>query len=108
MRCCSCYGLAMSDEQARRRYWCGQMDAATAFMQAATAHPVEESSEPVERLDLAAANAGVDIAFSESPHANGGARIWLLRAKIIDDLLHVGEALNRVGRRLVIEDCLRT
>ena len=98
----------MSDEDARRRYWSDQLDAAAEFMRAATAHPVDESREPVARLDLAAADAGVDIAFSERPHANGGPRLWLLRASIIDDLLHVGEALSAAGLRLVIEDCLRT
>lgn len=77
-------------------------------MQGAMQHPVQECLEPVARLDQAVTTAGVDIAFSARPHATGGPRLYLLRASIIDDLLRVGEELNRRGRRLVIEDCLRT
>ena len=84
------------------------MDAAEAFMQAATRHPVEECLEGVAHLDHAVATAGVDIAFSEHPHAGGEPRLYLLRTSIVDDLLRVGEELNRRGRRLVIEDGLRT
>ena len=84
------------------------MDAAAAYMQAATGHPVEECREPVAPLDAAIEAAGVDIALSSRPHANGGPRLYVLRASIIDDLLAVGEALNARGWRLVIEDALRT
>jgi D-alanyl-D-alanine dipeptidase len=84
------------------------MDAAAAFMQAATDHPVEECREPVARLDTAIQAAGVDIALSSRPHANGGPRLHVLRASIIDDLLAVGDTLNARGWRLVVEDALRT
>lgn len=98
----------MPEADARRRYWREQMDAAEEFMRAAMKHPVQECLEPVARLDQAVAEAGVDIAFSARPHATGGPRLYLLRTSIIDDLLLVGEDLNGRGRRLVIEDGLRT
>jgi hypothetical protein len=85
----------------------GPMDAAEAFMQAAMQHPVDECLEPVARLDRAVNAASVDISFSERPHAGGEPRLYLPRASIVDDLLRIGEGLNRRGRRLVIEDGLR-
>lgn len=96
------------DDQARRQFWRDQMEAAHAFMASVLAHRVEESGEGVASIDEAAAAAGVDIAFSQRPHANGGPRIYLLRESLIDDLLAVGEALTARGWRLVIEDGFRT
>jgi D-alanyl-D-alanine dipeptidase len=70
--------------------------------------PVAESNEGVARIDQAAAAAGVDIAFSDRPHASGGPRIFLLRESLVVDLLAVAEALNGDGWRLRIEDGFRT
>jgi zinc D-Ala-D-Ala dipeptidase len=95
-------------QQAEKRYWAEQMEAAHAFMLSVRAHPVRECEEPVARIDVAAARSGVDMAFSDLPHANGGPRVYLLRETLIDDLLAVAEALNAHGFRLVVEDGFRT
>ena len=97
-----------ADDDARRRYWRDQMEAAHAFMSRVLEHPVEESGEPVARLDVAARDAGVDMAFAQRPHASGGPRLFLVRESLVDGLLAVGEALGSRGWRLVIEDGFRT
>ena len=95
--------------ESRRLYWAEQMDAAVALVRAAAAHPLAESGEPCGRLDEAAHDAGVEMAFSDRPHANGGPRIWLLRESLIEGVLAAAETLaSRRGWRLVIEDCYRT
>ena len=96
------------DERSRRRYWAEQMEAAHAFMLSVREHPIDECEEPVARIDSAAAQAGVDVAFSDRPHATGGPRMYLLRETLIDDLLSVADALNAHGLRLVLEDGFRT
>ena len=65
--------------------WRDQMDAAHAFMTAVLAHPVEESGEAVAGIDEAAASAGVDIEFSDLPHAERRPRSDLLRESLVDD-----------------------
>ena len=70
--------------------------------------PIAECGEPVAWLPEAAAAAGVEIAFAETPHANGGPRLFLVRASLVDDVLHVAEALAERGWRLVVEDGFRT
>jgi D-alanyl-D-alanine dipeptidase len=99
----------MSDDQAaRRRYWAEQMDAAVALVRDAAQHPLAESGERCGRLDEAAREAGVELDFSTTPHANGGPRIWLLRESLIPGVLGAAESLSAGGWRLVIEDCYRT
>ena len=73
--------------ESRRLYWAEQMDAAVALVRAAADHPLAESGERCGRLDEAAREAGVELAFSDRPHANGGPRIWLLRQSLIGSVL---------------------
>jgi D-alanyl-D-alanine dipeptidase len=95
--------------ESRRLYWAEQMDAAVALVRAAADHPLAESGERCGRLDEAAREAGVELAFSERPHANGGPRLWLLRQSLIGRVLAAAESLaSERGWRLVIEDCYRT
>src|SRR4051794_27826067 len=98
----------MSDEAARRRYWAEQMDAAVALVRAAAAHPLAEPGARCGRRDEAAREPGVEVDFSEKPHANGGPRIWLIRESLIPGVLAAAESLAAGGWRLVIEDCFRT
>ena len=74
----------------------------------AAAHPLAETGERCGRLDEAAREAGVDVAFSDKPHANGGPRIWLLRESLIPGVLGAAESLAAGGWRLIVEDCFRT
>lgn len=97
-----------NEQAARRRYWAEQMDAADAFMRAIALQPVAESLEPVTALPDAARAAGVELDFSSRPHAHGGARAYVLRPSLVDDLLHVAVALATDGWRLRIEDGYRT
>ena len=79
--------------ESRRLYWAEQMDAAVALVRAAAAHPLAESRERCGRLDEAAHEAGVEMAFSDRPHANGGPRIWLLRESLIGGVLAAADRL---------------
>src|SRR5262249_29791289 len=98
----------MTGDADRRAYWIEQMELAAAFNDAVLEHPVAESLEPVVPIADAARDAGVELAFAERPHPGGRARIYLLRASLVDDLLASAESFSKRGWRLVIEDGYRT
>ena len=97
-----------NDEQARRDYWSSRLDEADAFMQQILEYPVEECGEPMAPLAAAVAAAGVEVAFSERPHARGRSRCYFLRRGLIPQLLSAAAELNTRGWVLKVEDAYRT
>ena len=96
------------DEQERRQYWTGQMDAAYRFMLAVQEHPVEECGEPAVFLPSAAASAGVTVLFSALPHARGLPRLYFLRRGLVEDFLAAAAEMNSRGWALRVEDAYRS
>ena len=97
----------MTDD-ARRRYWTEQMEAAWDFMQAVRTYPVEECGEPMLPLPAAAGEAGVEVAYSPLPHAGGGPRYYWLRRGLVPSFLAVAREMNARGWVLKLEDVFRT
>ncbi len=96
------------DDEARRRYWGEQMDAAYAFMLEILADPVHECGEPLVSLRDAAASAGVDMRFSEEPHVLGLPRLFYLREGLVPGFLASAREMNGRGWALKVEDGFRT
>lgn len=96
------------DDEARRRYWGGQMDAAYAFMTEVLPYPVRECGEPLVSLKDAAEPAGVDVRFSDAPHVLGLPRLFLLREGLIPGFLAAAREMNSRGWVLKVEDGFRT
>jgi D-alanyl-D-alanine dipeptidase len=59
-------------------------------------------------LDVAAREAGVEVAFSERPHVHGLPRIFVLREGQIAGFVDAARRLNRRGWVLRVEDGYRT
>jgi D-alanyl-D-alanine dipeptidase len=98
----------VDDGPQRREFWAQQMDEATTFMQEIMGYPVGERGEACVSLEVAAAAAGVDVAFSELPHANGADRIYFLREGLVSNFLGVAREMNARGWVLLVEDAYRT
>jgi D-alanyl-D-alanine dipeptidase len=98
----------VDDGPQRREFWAQQMDEATTFMQEIMGYPVGERGEACVSLEVAAAAAGVDVAFSELPHANGADRIYFLREGLVSNFLGVAREMNARGWMLKVEDAYRT
>lgn len=96
------------DDEARRRYWGEQMDAAYAFMTDILAYPVRECGESLLTLREAVASAGVDVRFSEEPHVLGLPRIFSLREGLVPGFLAAAREMNGRGWVLKVEDGFRT
>ena len=80
----------MADDSASRKaYWAEQMDDASEFMNQIMQYPVDECLEPCESLPAAVAAAGLEVAFSDLPHANGAERIYFMRRGLIPNFLGV-------------------
>lgn len=97
-----------SDDDARRRYWAEQMDAAYEFMRTVAARPVEESGEPMVSLPDAAAKAGVRIVFSTLKAPGGGERLFYIREGLIAPVVAATREMNARGWVLKVEDAYRT
>jgi D-alanyl-D-alanine dipeptidase len=95
------------DDEARRRYWGEQMDAAHAFMTDILAYPVRECGEPLLSLREAAASAGVDVRFSDKLHVLGLPRLFSLRERLIPGFLAAARDANSLGWVLKVEDGFR-
>ena len=100
--------MTRPDDEARRRYWGQQMDAARTFMAAILSYPVRECGEPLVSLEEAAASAGVDVRFSAKPHARGLPRRFFLRERQIPGFLAAAREMNDRGWVLTVEDGFRT
>lgn len=84
------------------------MDEATEFMRQIMQYPVDECLEPCGSLPAAVAAAGLDVTFSELPHADGAERIYFLRRGLIPGFLGVARDMNARGWVLKVEDAYRT
>lgn len=99
----------MADNSASRKaYWAEQMDDASKFMNQIMQYPVDECLEPCESLPAAVAAAGLEVAFSDLPHANGAERIYFMRRGLIPNFLGVAREMNSKGWVLKVEDAYRT
>lgn len=96
------------DDDARRRYWAEQMDAACLFMQKMAALPVEECGESMVSLPDAAAKAGAGIVFSTAKAPGGGNRLFYLRKGLVPSIVEAAREMERRGWRLKVEDAYRT
>ena len=96
------------DDEARRRYWAEQMDAADLFMQKMAVHPVTECCEPMESLPVAAERAGVEVRFSEAKTAGGADRIFWIRQQLVPKVIAIAREMQRRGWVLKVEDAYRT
>jgi len=56
----------------------------------------------------AAADAGVEVAFSELPHVEGLPRLYFLRAGLIPQFVAAAREMNERGWVLLVEDAYRT
>jgi D-alanyl-D-alanine dipeptidase len=100
--------MTYHDEAARRKYWTTLFDEAHDFMMKAMDCPVAECGERLISLEKASREAGVEVAFSERPHALGLPRIYALREGIIDNFLEAAQGFNRRGWVIRVEDGYRT
>jgi len=96
------------NDTARRAYWAQQMDDAYAFMMRALDYPVQECAEPLVSLQDAAADAGVEVAFSTTKVIDDLDRLFYLRRGLIDDFVAVASEMNERGWVLEVEDAFRT
>lgn len=95
------------DEAARRDFWTRRMDEAYAFMLAIIRQPVQECGEPLCPLREAAAEADVEVAFSDAPFGAGMTRQFFLRQGLIPAFLAAARDLNGRGLILKVEDAFR-
>lgn len=97
-----------SNEAARRAYWTEQMEAGYAIVEKLIAFPVQECGEGFASLPQAAAEAGVEMLFSDSKIAGELERIYFMRESLVADVVAIGRAMNERGWVLKIEDCFRS
>lgn len=97
-----------SNEAARRAYWTEQMEAGYAIVEKLIAFPVQECGEGFASLPQAAAEAGVEMLFSDSKIAGELERIYFMRESLVADVVAIGRAMNDRGWVLKIEDCFRS
>ena len=97
-----------ADDDARRAYWTEQFELGDAFVQKLLAFPVNECGERLASLPEAAAAAGVEIAFSDTPIAEDLARVHFLRESLVREIVVIGRDMNRRGWILKIEDAFRS
>eukprot|EP01043_Picozoa_sp_COSAG02_P066415 COSAG02_NODE_10333_length_1966_cov_2.076058_2_plen_272_part_00 len=69
---------------------------------------MDEGLESCESLPAAVAASGLDVAFSDLPHANGAERIYFMRRRLIPSFLEVAKEMNQRGWVLKVEDAYRT
>jgi len=97
-----------ADDDARRRYWAEQMELGYALVETVMPFEVKESGESFASIPQAAAEAGVEMAFSDSKIAGELERVYFIRERLVPDLLAVGKAMNERGWILKIEDGYRS
>ncbi len=89
-------------------YWAEQMEAGLAFVERVLVHPLEEDREPLVDIREEAERAGVELAFSQTAHPSGQARLFLVRRGVIGPLLAAAAELRESGHTLLLEDGFRT
>jgi len=95
-------------EVKRRAFWIEQLDKADEFMQAIMPYPVEECGEGVVFLPDVAKEAGVTVAFSETPVGGSFKRLFYLRKRLVSHFVGVAKEMNERGWALKVEDGYRS
>jgi zinc D-Ala-D-Ala dipeptidase len=96
------------DEAARRQFWTYHMERSAELLHAMQQQPTQECGEGFASIPEAAAEAGVEMWFSESKIAGDTDRIFYVREALIPDLTAIGRDMNDRGWILKIEDGYRT
>ncbi len=96
------------DEEARRSYWTGQMEAACGFLDDILEYPVKECGEPLVSLTEAAKAEGVPVVFSDTLIAGKHPHLFLLREGLIRDFLAAAKEMHERGWILKVEDGYRS
>ena len=97
------------DDQARREYWAEQMQAGYDLIQEILAYDeVEECGEGFASIPEAAAEAGVEMWFSDSRIAGDLERVFFMRESLVADVITIGREMNERGWILKIEDGFRS
>jgi zinc D-Ala-D-Ala dipeptidase len=95
-------------DQSRRNYWTEQMQLGYAFVERMLQFEVQESRERFAGLREAAADAKIEMRFSESTIAADMPRVFSMRESLVQDIVEIGRAMNRRGWVLQIEDGYRS
>ena len=96
------------DEDARREFWTFHMERSAELLRSMEDGPTQESGEGLASIPAAAAEAGVEMWFSDSKIAADLDRIFFIRRGLIPDLMAIGRDMNERGWILKIEDGFRT
>ncbi len=97
-----------SDEDTRREFWTFHMERSAELLRSMEDGPTQESGEGLASIPAAAAEAGVEMWFSDSKIAADLDRIFFIRRGLIPDLMAIGRDMNERGWILKIEDGFRT
>jgi D-alanyl-D-alanine dipeptidase len=96
------------DEDARREFWTFHMERSAKLLRSMEDGPTRESGESLASIPEAAAEAAVEMWFSDSKIAGDLDRIFFIRRGLIPDLIAIGRDMNARGWILKIEDGFRT
>ena len=97
-----------TDDAARRAYWTRQMQLGYELVQKVLPFEVRECGEGFASLRDAAAEAGVEMLFSDSKIAGELERVYFMRESLVGRVMDVGRAMNERGWILKIEDGFRS
>ena len=97
-----------SDDEPRRRYWTEQLEAGYELVQQLISFPVIECGEGFGCLRAAAQSADVEMLFAESQIGRNLGRVFSIRKSLVEDVIAIGQEMNRRGWVLKIEDGYRT
>jgi D-alanyl-D-alanine dipeptidase len=84
------------------------MDAALELLDRVVEHPVTDDAEPLVGLRSMAIEAGVRLAFGESPRRRVRPRLYFVRRTLAEPILAAASDFASNGYTLVIEDAFRT
>lgn len=99
----------MADDQAARRaFWAQKMKEAGAFVQAIQKLPVAECGETFGDLRKAAADADVEVMFSDTLNGGRVPRVYQLREGLIEHFVGAARDMNQRGWVMKVEDGYRT
>jgi D-alanyl-D-alanine dipeptidase len=100
--------MTRPDEAARRQFWSESMERGYALLRAMETYEVNECGEGLASIPDAAADAGVEVVFSDTKLAGEMDRIYSIRKSLIPDLMEACREMNERGWILKIEDGFRT
>ena len=83
------------DEDARREFWTFHMERSAKLLRSMEDGPTRESGESLASIPEAAAEAAVEMWFSDSKIAGDLDRIFFIRRGLIPDLIAIGREHER-------------